>query len=162
MKWRQPISFCLDPVIWMDFQQPEHLTLLRALTSMQLPPRTVIYNERSQAKPPHSMTHIHTQTVRSDALRVTNDKHQLGEKKKFAHTFSFSHLVTSDPPTPSTFSPPLLPPLSDAAWGLSCQLSKRSPRVNITANTIAQVECVTLGADFTFHEQLLGHLYWDF
>lgn len=59
MKWQQPISFCLDPVIWRDFQQPEHLTALRALTSMQLPPRTVSFIMKGVKQSPHTQ---HTQT----------------------------------------------------------------------------------------------------
>ncbi len=61
MKQQQPISFYLDPVIWGDFQQPELLTALRALTSMQLPPRTVSFIMKgAKQSPPRSMAHTHT------------------------------------------------------------------------------------------------------
>lgn len=99
MKQQQPISFYLDPVIWGDFQQPEPLTVLRALTSMQLPPRTVSFIMKGVKQSPHAAQHsTHTQVVRSDALRVTNDKHQSGRRRALAHSFSLSHLVTSTPP----------------------------------------------------------------
>lgn len=56
----KPISFCLDPVIWRDFQQPEHLTALRALTSMQLPPRTVAFIMKGVKQSPHTARHTNT------------------------------------------------------------------------------------------------------
>lgn len=54
MKQQQPISFYLDPVIWRDFHQPEPLTALRALTSMQLPPRTVSFIMKGVKQSPHT------------------------------------------------------------------------------------------------------------
>lgn len=139
MKQQQPISFYLDPVIWGDFQQPEPLTVLRALTSMQLPPRTVSFIMKGVKQSPHAAQHsTHTQVVRSDALRVTNDKHQSGRRRALAHSFSLSHLVTSTPPPPSFCH-------HSAMQHGVYRLYKLSPLDHITANMIAPAQFVTLG-----------------
>lgn len=101
IKQQQPISLYLDPVIWEGFQQlfdgAESLDVNAAASQ-----DCVIYNERSQAKPPHSVimphthTHTHRHRVRSVPLKMTNDKHQAGRAGALlASSLSSSHLVAS-------------------------------------------------------------------
>lgn len=115
MKQQQPLPIYLDPVIRGDFQQLEPLTELRALTSMQLPPRTMSFIMKGVKQSPHTarLTHTHTHTrVRSDALRVTNDKYQLGEEERWPTHFSFFSSLLKSPchlSAPSSSSSILLP-----------------------------------------------------
>lgn len=166
MKQQQPISFYLDPVIWGDFQQPEPLTVLRALTSMQLPPRTVSFIMKGVKQSPHAAQHsTHTQVVRSDALRVTNDKHQSGRRRALAHSFSLSHLVTSTPPPPL-----ILSSFSDAARGLQTVQTFSSRSYHSEHDRSSPVCDSRLGwniqpqslQELDFFQALLGHLYRDF
>lgn len=75
MKQQQPISFYLGPVIWGDFQQPEPLTALRALTSMQLPPRTVSFIMKGvKQSPPRSTARTHSHAHKHRGLSSQGDK----------------------------------------------------------------------------------------
>lgn len=83
MKQQQPISFYLDPVIWGGFSSgwaPDSAE--RPDVNAAASQHCVIYNERSQAKPP-----------RSEVRRFQGDKHQSGRRGAPAHLFSLSHLV---------------------------------------------------------------------
>lgn len=111
----KPISFCLDPVIWRDFQQPEHLTVLRALTSMQLPPRTVSFIMKGVKQSPHTARHTNTH---SEVRCSQGDKWQTSVVEKKKKKSIGPHIFLQ---SPCHYSPPpfsLLSPLSDAAWGL--------------------------------------------
>lgn len=108
MKQQQPISFYLDPVIWGDFQQPEPLTALRALTSMQLPPRTMSFIMKGVRQSPHAARHTHTHT-HSEVRCSQGDKSQASVKeKKSVGSLIFlkspCHFRRPPPPPPSLLS----------------------------------------------------------
>ncbi len=98
MKQQRPISFYLDPVIWGDFQQPEPLTALRALTSMQLPPRTMSFIMKGVRQSPHAARHTY---IHSEVRCSQGDKSQTSVKeKKSVGQRSFSLKVTLSLQTP--------------------------------------------------------------
>lgn len=91
MKQQQPLPIYLDPVIRGDFQQLEPLTELRALTSMQLPPRTMSFIMKGVKQSPHTARLTHTHTHTSEVRRSQGDKWQIsvGRRGTLAHSFFF-------------------------------------------------------------------------
>lgn len=74
------MATCLDSVIWRDFQQPEHSTAAGALTSMQLPHRTVSFIMKGLKQAP-TQQDIHTRAHTQSELRVASDKQQSGRSQ---------------------------------------------------------------------------------